>query len=247
MTLENDTTDNPGPPVRVCDGFYIEKQPLLTTTWGQNGGYNNYMPTKTCTPSYNNGKAYTGCVATAMAQIIRYHEYPSTYNYSVMPNILYYTDTTSLGAGAISLLMLDAAVSLPSTYKCDGTEAAVNNIDIVNSFKNFFNYSSSITKGAFSYSTVKSELNNNRPVLLTAYRNEILFWGINGHAWVTDGYLNYFTCTNPYNNHDGYETLLFHMNWGWNGTDNGWFGYNNWAPGTYNYQYDKEMVIGIMP
>ena len=43
---------------------------LLRTRWSQGAGYNNYCP------EYGSGHCVTGCVATAMAQIIRYHEYP---------------------------------------------------------------------------------------------------------------------------------------------------------------------------
>ncbi len=49
--------------------------PLLLTTWNQGCGYNSLCPYDAAGPcSY----VYTGCVATAMAQVIRYLEYPST-------------------------------------------------------------------------------------------------------------------------------------------------------------------------
>src|SRR5690606_3185119 len=49
--------------------------PLLPTTWGQGIGYNNKTEYKACS-NYNNGYAPTGCVATAMSQVLRYYQYP---------------------------------------------------------------------------------------------------------------------------------------------------------------------------
>ncbi len=47
---------------------------LVETRWDQGAGYNNYCPAYS--GSYD-GHSVTGCVATAMAQIIRYHRYPN--------------------------------------------------------------------------------------------------------------------------------------------------------------------------
>ena len=49
--------------------------PLIQTKWNQNKYYNNLCPAVSDGP---NGHAYTGCVATAMAQIMKYWSYPST-------------------------------------------------------------------------------------------------------------------------------------------------------------------------
>jgi len=52
-------------------------EPLLNTNWGQDCGYNSQCPTASDGPC---GRAYTGCVATAMAQIMKYHNFPTNYN-----------------------------------------------------------------------------------------------------------------------------------------------------------------------
>jgi hypothetical protein len=72
--------------------------PLLPTTWGQGIGYNNKTEYKACS-NYNNGYAPTGCVATAMSQVLRYYQYPNTYNWSIMPSII--TSYTSDGANEL--------------------------------------------------------------------------------------------------------------------------------------------------
>ena len=45
--------------------------PLLTTTWSQSPLYNNLCPSDTA------GQAVTGCVATATAQVMKYHSHPA--------------------------------------------------------------------------------------------------------------------------------------------------------------------------
>ncbi|MGM0586918.1 MAG: Spi family protease inhibitor [Bacteroidota bacterium] len=67
-----------------CNDVTETVGPLINTEWGQREGYNNEMPTLNCSdtdyPSFpSNERAYTGCVTTAMAQIMRFHEYPTKY------------------------------------------------------------------------------------------------------------------------------------------------------------------------
>lgn len=49
--------------------------PLLSTTWGQDNPYNGMTPT---IPATDGEHTRTGCVATAMAQIMNYHKWPVT-------------------------------------------------------------------------------------------------------------------------------------------------------------------------
>ena len=53
-------------------------QALVQTKWDQCNGYNNYCPQYSGAGYGYGGRSATGCVATAMAQIIRYYEYPNT-------------------------------------------------------------------------------------------------------------------------------------------------------------------------
>jgi len=63
----------PGPTVNEQVG------PLLQTKWGQGERYNDLVPYLSCSYTLN-GRAWTGCVAVAMAQVMRYWSYPNTYN-----------------------------------------------------------------------------------------------------------------------------------------------------------------------
>lgn len=151
-----------------CEDQYTQVGPLLTTTWGQWAGYNNTVPHTGCNSS--NGRAPAGCVATAMAQIMKYYK----------------------------------------------------------------------------HLTVKDQLKWEKPVILVGFREKgfcFLGWCSynKGHAWVTDGYKETTYCET------GTSYLYLHMNWGWSGSEDGWYGYNNWNPGDRSYNYKKEMIYNINP
>lgn len=257
--LVNETNDNmpfniPAPdPGDLCEEYIIQTGPLLQTTWNQIGGYNNMMPLlPSCAlPMTNNGRAFTGCVATAMAQVMRFHQHPNTYNYAIMPNAVQWFDTNP-SAMAVSQLMLDAAESVNASYGCEATGAASDLQDIVNAFKNTFNYASTVTKGDFDRNTVINEIRfGNRPVILTGYttRTGLIFYSYKGgHAWVADGYRVINWCPDPLTGEGGGASMSFYMNWGWGDNDfNGWFSTLSANSGNGNFQYKREMVIGIKP
>lgn len=185
--------------------------PLLSTTWGQRGGYNDLAPDLGCT---GDPRAPTGCVATAMAQLMKYHEHPTTYSWGAMPN--------SSGTNETAELMRDIGDAVDMNYQCSGSGAQMN--DAKNVFMNTFDYTTA-QLNSYSYSTVVSEIQAERPVILAGYTLGEDCWWIfciddleNGHAWVCDG-----TLIPPYcPEHPDYRHYL-HMNWGWNGSFNGYF------------------------
>jgi hypothetical protein len=171
------TSKNPTPPPTECPDINLIKGPLLTSTWGQGDGYNNLVPFDCSFGS----KAPTGCVATAMAQVMRFFHKANTYNWDNMPDNGQY----SSGTYDIQLLMKDAGESVNMQYGCSGSGAY--NTAIAPALKNIFNYTNAIL-GNFNLNTVVQNLNNNKPVILTGGTNSGGNY-INGHAWVCDGYL----------------------------------------------------------
>lgn len=240
------------PPAGGCEPTGFEIGPLLQTSWDQIGGYNNLMPDLACTPYYCNAKAFTGCVATAMAQVMRYHQYPASYNYGIMPNAVSGYWDVSFGANEISKLMRDVANSVNANPDCDGTGAAANLNDIPYALENTFGYSVTATAADFNYNTVENEIRANRPVILSGYKDKtgfIFHTFKGGHVWVTDGVRGGTSCGEQ--NPDGTWTggasfLYFHMNWGWGGSNNGWYGFASAdAGGGLNFQYKRGMVYSI--
>jgi hypothetical protein len=230
----NSTTSKPiTPPPTECPDINIVKGPLLTTTWDQWGnGFNDLIPLDCI---FNpGGKAPTGCVATAMAQVMRYYQKPNTYNWANMPN--------TFGSFDTQLLMLDAGTSVNMQYTCDasGTSATV----IAPALMNTFGFSNA-SFASFNYNVVVQNINSNKPVILTGYTNSTS----SGHAWVCDGYIQstvYFL--DDYGNCTGQGVQyypIFYMNWGWHGSYDGYYNISNFNPGSSSYNYDRKMIYNI--
>jgi hypothetical protein len=209
------------------------KGPLLNTEWYQTGGFNDDLPYISCNGS--NFQVYAGCVPIAMAQVMKYYRHPTNYNWSAMP-LDYGTSTTASFISDIQDAIRNVYSGEPS-YSCSGTGVSTST-DMGAVLISQFSYSNAI-KAAYNYSTVKSNLNYNRPVLLAVSNSS------SGHMWVCDGYrtTQYFfdDCT-------GISYLHFLINWGWNGgLNNGNFAYNNFNPSSATYNDNKRMVYNIIP
>ena len=225
--------------------------PLLQTQWNQTYPYNMLCP----------GGSVTGCVATAMAQIMKYWNYPSHgigshsythsdygvlsadfqstyYDWNNMTNT-YNGSSTSTQKTAVATLMYHCGVSVDMNYSPSASSAG--SAIVAEALKNYFNYS---TETAYyeraSYSDnvwinmLKADLNLSRPVF---YRGT---GSGGGHAFVFDGY-----------NSSNY----FHVNWGWGGSCDEYYTINNLNPGpggtgsgAYGIYNDGQgAVLGIRP
>lgn len=222
--------------------------PLLTTTWGQTAYYNNLCPTDAAGPA---GHTYTGCLATAMAQILNYWEYPAhgrgthsywsnygtlttnynsaNYNYTLMPASLTATSTPE-EVNAVATLMRDCGVAVNMSYS--STESSSFDQDARAALINFFRFSPNMSfaeKAYFSDSEwdllLHAELDNNRPVFYSGQ-------GSGGHAFLCDGY-----------DANG----LYHFNFGWGGFADGYFLTSSLTPGGADYSSSQSAIFGIVP
>ena len=235
ITPENLSVDPCDPNGGGCQDQYTQVGPLMNTIWDQVCGYNQLMPTLTCNPQVPCGRAFAGCVAVAIAQVMRYHTHPGNYNYGNMPN----------NAGNIhnATLMTDIFNAFPTNQQiinCSGTGIKYNNNHFASVFTNSFGYSSA-TQGSFDAAIVRGNLNQGRPVILGGGgSNGTTF----GHMWVTDGYLRTVFCS-------GQSLLKLRMNWGWGGNGNGLFNYDNFSVTvngtTHSFNNNKYMVYNIIP
>ncbi len=226
----------PPPPVddeeTVSGGtIYQQKGPLLNTRWGQGCGYNNLLAT--CSTGGSCSRVLTGCVATATAQVMRYWEHPSGYNWSAMPNLG--------GSAATSLLMRDVGNAVSMNYGCISSSADTG--DARNALVNTFGYSGYASYVDYSPSIVVIQLDAEMPVILRGRDSE------EGHAWVCDGYRRnkYVTIHNPgtiyeYESYT-YSPLYLSMNWGWNGGANGWYLFNDFL----EFNSKRKMIVQIHP
>ena len=220
--------------------------PLVTTTWSQGRYYNNKCPADSAGPD---GHVYVGCVATAMSQVMKYHNWPTTgtgshsythatygtlsanfgattYNWSAMPS----TGQVTSYNDAVATLLYHAGVSIDMNYSPSGSGAITSKV--ATALKNYFRYkSSAVYENKSSYSSsawalkVREELDASRPLV---YRGR----GTGGHAFVCDGYQG---------------TDYFHFNWGWNGAYDGYFYLNDLTPGSANFTNSQAAIFGIEP
>lgn len=219
--------------------------PLLQTTWDQSPYYNQLCPTGTP----------TGCVATAMSQIMKYHNWPASgngwhkythstygiqyanfeyqnYDWLNMTNSLTSTSTNT-EKEAIATLCYHAGVSVNMNYAADGSGAY--SADVLYALTSYFKYDpSSINIYDFDANNqtewinqIKTEIDAGRPVYYSGSSD-----ASGGHAWVCDGYDD--------NNY-------LHINWGWGGIANGYFQASAMNPGSYNFSESNGMITGIMP
>lgn len=219
--------------------FTIIKGPLLSTLWGQDCTYNEMCPDKDCGVCSSNENAWTGCIATAISQVLRYWSSPSSqnYDYSSMPN--------SWGNGEVQRMMRDVGDSVDMDYGCSGSSAYGD--EIPKSLKSTFGFGSAerdnYTSG--SYQKVIQNIDSEQPVILdgcsTKKKKNLGLWTVYSscHAWVCDGYED--------SSNKCYSILKFHMNWGWDGRFNGWYYYNTWNPQSFNFQYVQNFTHNIKP
>ena len=219
--------------------------PLIQTKWNQSPYYNALCP----------GGSVTGCVATAMAQIMKYWNYPvtgtgfhsynhqtygtlsanfgsTTYQWTSMPNVISSSNT------AMATLMYQVGVSVDMDYSPEGSSAYVisSQSETQNcaeyALKTYFGFKTTlqgIERASYSQTQwlnlLKNEFNASRPVLFAGF-------GSGGHCFVADGY-------------DSNDFI--HFNWGWGGQCDGFFQINALNPGGDNFSNKQQAVIGIEP
>ena len=218
---------------------HADISPLIKTQWNQNTPYNKYCATEsgeTCP---------TGCVATAVAQIMYYHKWPETFNWDAMK-----TSYTSEDAGdaveAVAKLMADVGEKVYMQYGAESSSA--HDMDACEALRIRYGYSENTNYIERSCYTAKgwdeviyNELAANRPVFyggLSASSGQ----GIVGHAFILDGY--------QAKNGVGY----FHVNWGWGGSSDDYFlisvlnpeqQYTGGNAGSSGYSFGQSALVGV--
>lgn len=156
-----------------CQDTYYTKGPLLQTTWMQRTGFNNLLDFKNCSNT-TNGRELTGCIAVAMGQVMNYHEEPDwKYDFSAMPN--------SSGSNETSKLLRDIGTTINMKYGCNNSWAYPWLMD--DAFT-AYGYGEAVYENydPGDQNVVKSELNNNRPVLLEGKEVPLVSFDFD-HTW----------------------------------------------------------------
>ncbi len=220
---------------------------LLSTTWNQGAGYNAYCPANASGPG---GRVWAGCVAVAMAQVMKYWSYPTIGSGSHSYNCPGYgTLSANFGAteyswgnmplttynSSVALLLYHCGVAVNMNYSSSGSGAYVGETqyNARNALVQYFKYHSSANfkkKSSYSASAwnnlVVAEIDNGRPIIYQGYGAD------GGHAFVVDGYQT---------------TSYFHVNWGWSGAYDGYFYFSNLAPGSSNFNQNQAGIFSLYP
>ena len=219
--------------------------PLMTSKWDQLNPYNRMLP-----PGI-----YTGCVATAMAQVLNYHKMPEHgygtrtiqakgtpvtanfeedyYDWDNMLDVYRGVQYNDAEADAVALLMRDCGVAANMSYgtAVDGGSGAYST-DAASGLRTYFGLEDAKCVERSKYiepdwmDLVYNELSNNGPV----YYGGTDMSQFAGHAFVLHGY-----------NEEG----MVYVNWGWSGDDDGYYDISLLNPPGNRFSSDQDMIIGI--
>ncbi|MDE6296539.1 MAG: C10 family peptidase, partial [Muribaculaceae bacterium] len=199
-------------------------EPLTKTRWNQGAPYNDDCPMD------NGQRSVTGCVATCMAQMMKYHNWPvkgtgshsytastlqqtlsfdfgnTTFDWANMPNT-YGAESTNDQKAAVANLMYACGVSVDMDYTAQ--ESSASSIAMGQAYINYFGYDQSLWMPMRDYyglydweDMIYENLEKGLPVPYAGQGTA------GGHQFICDGYST-----------DGY----FHFNWGWGGMSDGYF------------------------
>ncbi len=229
-------------------------EPLITSEWGQEYPYNELCPTLT-----TGKKSVTGCVATAMAQIMYYYKQPTVgtgsnsyttktnkfemtrdfsanpFNWSLMKDT-YSNSESDETVEAIANLMLSCGVSTNMDY--DG-ESGTSTDEMMRALLKYFGYDHDMALMTRNYmsnddwhNALLEQLDNGCPMPIRATSTTGY-----GHAFVIDGYKFKEDSEYPY----------YHINWGWDGIANGDFLMTNMTYGNHTFSQNLQVIINAKP
>lgn len=228
--------------------------PLVKTQWSQNEPYYN------ATPTTDGQKTYTGCGATAFAQILNYYKYPehgfgkldyatpdydqkqcsidlSSHTYDWDNMLPTYTNTEAGGknwndaqAAAVSTLMYDVGAAMHTSYSAEGSSTSTEDYASV-AVTNFGYKAETYYKADYNMSEWLKLICGNLD-----NNNPVLLCGTSlkqraAHAFVADGYDN--------NNN-------VHINWGRNGVADGYYSFHLLGPEDTDYNFNYDMSITVL-
>ncbi len=222
-------------------------EPMLKSKWGQDAPFNDQC-------IFDSTRCLTGCVATAMAQVMYYWAttgingktfkcgstplpaYSTKFTIDSLEAVTSFdwdsmtdgTPTTTEGKAAVAKLMRYCGQSVTMTYWINKSSANTNNVAYA--LLKYFNYNWNM-QSVNSWSMTEQEWQE--MVYNELYEGKPFLMSGGFHAFICDGY-------DP-------STGNYHFNWGFNGDLDGWFAMTALTPGNYNFTSNKAGIKGIQP
>jgi hypothetical protein len=232
---------NPGRQARSVVG------PLCQTIWNQNYPFNNQCPQD---PEGSGGYVYAGCVATAMGQVMKFHDWPAQgtgsysyyptgytqqtanfgeteYHFELMPLTL---DSTSMDEEIFYIAQFLHHCGIAVDMQYSGSGSGAYSEDVPPALRTYFRYNCDDHETNYSFWGWGGYTNEEWIAMLKSggldehlplYYSGSDDNGAGGHAFVCDGYD---------------ENDYFHFNWGWSGRDDAWCPYG--ALNTTKYAFN---------
>ena len=226
---------------------YGDVAPLISTNWNQDNPFNAYCPQGQGGPG---GRAYAGCVATAMSMVMKKWDWPdhgqgshsytpsgypmqsadfenTYYEWSNMPN-----NVNNSNYQAVALLMYHCGVAVDMQYGPGGSGAY--SVDVPDALVNYFRYTDHVYRLERDlYTKLEWE-----EMLIANLREgfPLYYSGADtdgGHAFVCCGYRE--------------SDRKFYFNWGWSGFNNNYFAID--ALNTYsgNFNLNQGAIFDMIP
>lgn len=238
--------------------------PMLTTTWNQRYPYNLKCPT------YNGTNCVTGCVATAIAQIMYYHRNKSI-NKTTKEIPGYYCETNpNIKVNAISEGSTIDWGNMLDSY----SSSAINSKETTaqkNAVANLMAYCGAAVKIGYGTWSSYGYFKDVAPGLIKYFNyNETMSleykYNYSNDEWdnlvyteLAKGHPIFYTGQSNSGGHafvcDGYDGKgYYHINWGWGGKSDGYFLLSALNPdsqgtggGDSGYNTDQSIIIGMIP
>lgn len=240
-------------------------EPLCKTRWDQNAPYNDLCPTVSV--GGTQVRTVTGCVATAMAQVMKYFNYPETgtgthsYTWTDQNNV---DHAMSIDFSTVHFNWADMLDIYPYNGYTTAQGNAVAELMKACGYGVDMNYATASVGGSGSYSAavvrcLRENLDYDARLVYRAYYDMMEWAGMiydnlahtgpiqysgqgtgGGHSFVVDGY-----------SHSGF----FHLNWGWGGLSDGYFLLNALNPSAMGtgggsgggFNLSQEAILGVKP
>jgi hypothetical protein len=231
--------------------------PLLTTEWDQGEPYNRLLPQSI----YGGGRCVTGCVATAMAQVLNYHQVPvcgigsrtiyypyqdtsgtpitadfgeHNYDWENMLDIYSPGSYNEEQAMAVAVLMRDCGVATDMQY--GGSNNTENGSGA---------YSQDAAAGLRTYFGIADAECLERDHYSESAWMDIVYRALSEEGPCYYGGASWSSGGHAFVLHGYNAEGKVYVNWGWSGDDDGYYDIALLNPGWYTFNLQQDMIIGV--
>ena len=239
--------------------FPTQVGPLMTTEWDQLDPYNMLLPL-----SNGGDRLYTGCVATAMAQVLNYYKVPE---HGVGQRTIYYPQYDTSGsaitatfeddyydwdnmldnyavqpyndaqAQAVALLMRDCGVAADMQYGgYQESGSGAYSTDAAEGLRTYFGLTDATCYERDGY---------NGPGYSDQDWMDMVFTALSEDGPIYYGGSSYYSGGHAFVLHGYNAQGMVYVNWGWSGDDDGYYDISLLNPSYYDFSQGQDMIVGI--